>query len=443
MGETPRLKSKPHWRDGMKISLFVLLLFSNLIIHAQQPSPPQVVAGIPANYDEEKVGTYVLPELLSGLNGRRVASAKDWTTWRRAEILKLVEENQFGAMPPRPRSMTFDGFDKGTPAFGGKAIRKQVTIRFLKEHPDLQVDVLIYLPANAKGPVPLLLNISFAAYNQIIDDPGLKVGEIWTPQGQRVKADQPSRFGKMNVEQFIDAGFGFATLYYGSIEPDLKDGYKYGIRGKFLKSGETQPGEGEWGAISAWAWGLSRAMDYFETDRKIDSKRIAIQGASRLGKAVLWSGARDTRFKLVLASISGEGGAAISRRNYGETVGHISDPSRYYYWWVPKYHTYSKDVSRMPIDGHMLVALIAPRPLLLQTGNTDYWSDPKGEFVSAVAAEPVYKLFGERGPGTETMPAPGDTSLSMNKLGFYMHDGGHSVLPEDWKLFISYMKKYL
>ena len=427
----------------MKACIFTTVWFLAATALAQEPTPPQVVAGIPANYDESKVGTYVLPELLTGLNGKRVNSAKDWTQWRRAEVLKLVEENQFGAMPPRPSSMTFDVFDKGTPAFGEKAIRKQVMIRFLKDHPDQNVDVVIYLPANAKGPVPLLLNISFAAYNQTIDDPGLKVGEIWTPQGQRVKADQPSRFAKMNVEQFIDSGFGFATFYYGSIEPDLKDGFKHGIRGKFLKAGQTQPGEGEWGAIAAWAWGMSRVMDYFETEKQIDSKRIAIQGASRLGKTVLWAGARDKRFKMVLASVSGEGGAAISRRNYGETVGHISDPSRYYYWWVPKYHTYSRDVSKMPVDGHMLIALIAPRPLLLQTGSTDYWSDPKGEFVAAVAAEPVYRLFGERGPGTETMPAAGDASVAMNKLGFYMHDGGHTVLPEDWKLFIEYMKKYL
>lgn len=271
----------------------------------------------------------------------------------------------------------------------------------------------------------------------------MKVGEIWTPQGQRVKADQPSRFGKMNVEQFIDAGFGFATFYYGDVEPDLRDGIKNGIRSRYLKPGQTETDDDEWGAIAAWAWGLSRAMDYFETDRHVDAKRIAIQGASRLGKTVLWAGARDERFAMVLASVSGESGAAISRRNHGETVAHMSHPTRYMYQFAPRYHTYSDRVDQLPVDGHMLVALIAPRPVLLQTGSTDYWSDPKGEFASAVAAEPVYKLFGHSGPGPAPMPAPGDTSLAMNRLGFYMHDGGHTVLLEDWKLFIEFMKKHL
>ena len=155
----------------------------------------------------------------------------------------------------------------------------------------------------------------------MIADPGIRVGEIWNREGKRVKADQPTPFGKMNVEQFIDAGFGFATIYYGDIEPDFKDGIKNGgIRAKYLKAGQTTPADDEWGAVSAWAWGLSRAMDYFETDKQIDSKRIAIQGASRLGKTVLWAGAHDTRFKMVIASVSGESGAALSRRNYGETV---------------------------------------------------------------------------------------------------------------------------
>jgi hypothetical protein len=247
----------------------------------------------------------------------------------------------------------------------------------------------------------------------------------------------------MNVEQFISQGIGFATIYYGDIEPDFKGGIKYGIRSQYLKPGQTAPAADEWGAISAWAWGLSRAMDYFEKDKQVDSKRIALQGASRLGKTVLWTGVHDTRFKMVIASISGEGGAALSRRDYGENIKHITDTSRYYYQFAPNYHSYANKVNSLPFDAHMLVALMAPRPLLLQTGDSDYWSDPKGEFLSAVAAEPVYKLFGEKGPGTNGWPAAGDVSLLMNHLGYYMHKGGHTVLPEDWTLFIEYMKKYL
>lgn len=424
-----------------KIAFLIALTASTFMSSAQQANRPELVAGIPVNYQEDKVGEYTLPDLLVCADGTRVNSAKAWSTKRRPEVLKMVEEIEFGKMPPPP-ALRFEVADKGTPAFSGKALRKQVTVYLTKDSTDHKMNLLIYLPAQAQKPVPLLLNISFAAGNQIIDDPGVIVGEIWQ-EGKKIKADRPSRFGKMDVEQFMNAGIGFATVYYGDIEPDFKDGIKFGIRGRYLKPGQTNPADDEWGAISAWAWGLSRAMDYFEKDKQIDSRRIALQGASRLGKTVLWAGDHDTRFKMVIASISGEGGAAISRRNYGETIKHITDPSRYYYQFAPNYHSYSDKVNQLPFDAHMLVALMAPRPLLLQTGSTDYWSDPKGEFVSAVAAAPVYKLFGEEGPGTSGMPQAGDTSLLMNRLGYYMHEGGHSVLPEDWKHFISYMQKHL
>jgi hypothetical protein len=427
-----------------KITFLIILLSCFLNGFAQQANRPDLVAGVPVNYDENLVGSYNLPDLFTLSDGKRVADAKTWLKKRRPELIKLFEEIQFGKMPPPPSKLEFDVFDKGTLAFNGKAVRKQVTIYLTKERSaDYKMNLVIYLPANSRKKAPLLLNISFSAPNQVVDDAGLTVSEIWNRENKKVKADRPSPFAKINVEQFIDAGFGFATFYYGDIEPDFKDGIKYGIRGRYLKTGQTEPAKDEWGAISAWAWGLSRAMDYFETDKQIDSRRIALQGASRLGKTVLWAGAHDTRFKVVIASISGEGGAALSRRNYGETIKHITDPSRYYYQFAPNYHSYSDRVGDLPIDAHMLVALMAPRPLLLQTGSTDYWSDPKGEFLSAVAAEPVYRLFGKNGPGTNTIPPPNDDSKLLGDLGFYMHDGGHTVLPDDWTLFVKYLKRHL
>jgi len=422
----------------------ITLAFTCFSATAQKENLPKMSAGFPINYEDDSVGNYVLPELLTLGNGQKVTSAKTWIEKRRPELLQLFEEIEYGKMPGKPADLHFNIFDTGTVTFNGKAIRKQVTVYFTKDTADHKMDILIYLPANATAAVPLLLNISFASPNQITDDTGVKIGYTWTKEGKKIKADQPSRFGKMNIEQFLDAGVGFATIYYGDIEPDFKDGVKYGIRSLYLKPGQTTPAANEWGAISAWAWGLSRAMDYFETDRQIDAKRIALQGASRLGKTVLWTGVHDSRFKMVIASISGEGGAALARRNYGENIKHITDTSRYYYQFAPNYHAYAQKVDQLPFDAHMLVALMAPRPLLLQTGDTDYWSDPKGEFLSAVAAAPVYQLFGLTGPAATTpMPKANDSSLLMNALGYYMHAGGHTVLPEDWKLFIQYMKKYL
>lgn len=426
-------------KKNFSLLLFLLMSFSAL---SQKDKLPKTSAGFPINYEEDSVGTYALPDpLFDSLRGKQTS----WYSWdqnRRHVIKDGIEVNQFGRAPARPPDMSFRIYEEGA-ALNGKAIRKQVTVYFTKDTSDHKMNLLIYLPANATKPSPLILCVSFVANNQAVDDPAVSLGYVWTREGKKIKADQPGRFAKANVEQFIDAGIGYATVYYGEIEPDFKGGIKYGIRSQYLKPGQTQPAPEEWGAIAAWSWGLSRAMDFFETDKQIDSKRIALQGASRLGKTVLWTGARDNRFKVVIASISGEGGAALSRRNYGENLKHITDTSRYFYQFAANYHSYATRVNELPFDAHMLVALMAPRPLLLQTGDSDYWSDPKGEFLSAVAAEPVYNLFGKKGPGTKTFPAAGDESLLMNELGYYMHKGGHTVLPEDWVLFIKYLKKFL
>jgi hypothetical protein len=186
---------------------------------------------------------------------------------------------------------------------------------------------------------------------------------------------------------------------------------------------------------------MSRAIDYFETDPQVDAKRIAITGASRLGKTVLWAGARDERVACVIASISGEGGAALSRRNYGETVAHLVAPTRYAYQFAANYAQWAGRANEAPFDSHFVLALIAPRPLLLQTGNTDKWSDPYGEFLAAKAATPVYTLLGAKGIEEYSQPPPGKPL--MTTLGYLIHDGGHTVTPSDWSVFLDFLEKYL
>jgi hypothetical protein len=406
-----------------------------------QQKPPDVVAGIPVNYDETRVGTYTLPDPLTLSNGKPVRDAKTWSEKRRPEIVRLFEENQFGRCPKRPAWMSFDVFDKGTPAFEGKAIRRQVTIYFSQDKAGPKVDVLLYVPKRARKPVPLLLNISFAANSSVVDDPGVKRGQIWDREKKRVPAPEKTNFGKLNVVPILDQGFGVATAYYGDIDPDFAGGIPFGVRSLYLKHGEKEPAPDGWGAIAAWAWGQSRILDYLETDKAVDAKRVALLGVSRLGKTALWAGAHDTRFALVIASCSGEGGAALSRRNYGETIKHLTAPSRYSYQFCANYQKYADHVDQMPIDAHELVALLAPRPLLLQTGDKDYWSDPKGEFLSAVAASPVYELLGKQGLGTDRMPAAGQPIL--HTLGYYMHSGGHGTVPSDWDVFLKFMQMHL
>jgi len=415
---------------------FLILLFH---IHATSQNLRTEVAGIPINYDESKVPDYSLPDPLILQNGNKVADPKTWYKKRRQEILSLFETEQFGKFPDR-KNVSFKVFETSTLALNETAIRKQITIYFTEDTSNYKADVVIYLPAKIKEPVPIFLKISFSPNCLTIDDPGIKQGMMWNREGKKVSASEGKRFDVVDVNKFISNGIGVATIYYGDIEPDFPKGIKYGIRSQYLKSGTNYPAPDEWGTISAWAWGLSCVMDYFETDKQVDSKKVALFGVSRLGKTVLWAGAIDERFGMVIASCSGEGGAAISRRQYGETIKHMIDSTRYFYQFCGNRSKYGDDPNSCPVDAHMLVSLIAPRPLLLQTGDTDYWSDPKGEFLSAVAAEPVYKFLGKKGLETNVWPAAGTPIL--NDLGYFMHSGGHGALPDDTNIFLDFLKMH-
>ena len=412
---------------------------------AQAAAPaaaPEMVAGIAVNYDETKVGSYTLPDPLTLANGKPVRDAKTWWTKRRPEIVALFETQHYGKAPGRPAEESFDLTDKGTPALGGKAIRKQVTIAFSKDPAWPSIHLVVYLPAAATKPVPMLLMIGFGAVSKAIDDPGLAMGMVWDPKtNTKISADKAFNFGHLNVAPFLDAGIGVATFYYGDLDPDYAEGFSNGIRSRFMKPGQTERAADDWGSIAAWAWGMSRAQDYFETDKQIDAKRVAIHGVSRLGKTVMWAGAHDQRFAAVIASCSGEGGAALSRRDYGETIAHLTAPSRYPYQFALNYGHWAGFPDKAPVDANLLIALIAPRPLLLQTGDTDKWSDPKGEFLAEAAAGPVYKLLGKDGLDTDSWPTA--KQPIMHDLAYYMHDGGHGMVPTDWDVYLDFLKTHL
>jgi hypothetical protein len=404
--------------------------------------PPAEVAGIPVNYDEAKVGTYTLPDPLLMADGKPVKDPKTWFNKRRPEIVKLFEEQQYGKAPGKPEGMSFEVDEKGAPAFDGKAVRKQVKIYFAKDKTGPVLNLLVYTPAAAKKPVPVLLAINFTANSLSVDDPGVTPGEIWDPKTKkRISAAGGRPFGRINPVPLLDAGIGVAMFYYGDIDPDYLGGLPDGIRAKYLKTGQTEPSADEWGAISAWAWGISRAVDYFETDPSVDAKRVAIFGVSRLGKTVMWAGAHDTRIAAVIASCSGEGGAALSRRDYGETIAHLTAPTRYPYQFAANYGKWLGFPDKAPMDANLLVALVAPRPLLLQTGNTDFWSDPKGEFLAAVDGGRVYELLGKQGLGTNVWPEA--KQPIFHTLSYYMHDGGHGSVPSDWNIYLEFLKTNL
>lgn len=423
-------------------------LLAAVAVSAQTPAPPapppnapDVVAGIPVNYDEAKVGTYTLAGPLKLNNGKPVRDAKTWTQKRRPEIEQIFLTQQYGRDPGKPAGERFDVTDKGTPALDGKALRKQVTISFSEDKAWPQLHLLVYLPPQAKKPVPMFLSINFGAVQNAVNDPGITPIQIWDPKTHtRIAPPTGRNFGRLNVGAFLEAGIGVATFYYGDIDPDYLEGFPNGIRARYLKPGQGERAPDEWGAIGAWAWGMSRVEDYFETDHQIDAKRVAIHGVSRLGKTVMWAGAHDQRFAAVIASCSGEGGAALSHRNYGETIAHLTAPSRYPYQFAANYAKYSGFPDSAPMDAHMLIALIAPRPLLLQTGSTDKWSDPKGEFLAAVAAGPVYRLLGKQDLGTTEWPQPKQPIL--HDLSYYMHEGGHGMVPSDWDIYVQFLKMH-
>ncbi len=398
------------------------------------------VAGIPANYTEALAGEPVLPDPLKSRDGAAVKDARAWMEQRRPELVKLFAEQQFGRVSERPAGLHWEVTEAWTPVLDGRAVRRQVTIYFTADKAGPHADVLLYLPAGAMGKVPLVLCASFTANNLTVDEPGVKVGRVWDAKlKQRVPAMEGRRFGRLNVSDTIARGYGIATVNYGDFEPDAAGAIAQGVRQAYLKDGHTEPGADEWGTISAWSWGLSRVLDYLETDAQVDAKRVALFGVSRLGKTVLWTGARDPRFALIIASCSGEGGAAVSRRNYGETVAHLVATGRYPYQFAANYAQWAGRSAESPVEGNLLLSLIAPRPLLLQTGDTDIWSDPKGEFLAARSATAVYELLGASGVTGAQMPPPG--RRVGGALSYYMHDGGHGTVASDWAVFLDFIEE--
>ncbi len=394
------------------------------------------------NHDESAVKPYVLPDPLTLANGQKIKSAADWNKKRRPEIFNFFADEVFGRTPTKsiPATYKTTSVDKG--ALGGKAIRKLTTITFKNQPDSPAIHVLLYLPANAKGPVPVFVGLNFQGNHTVDADPGIPLADVWTSAtahavpSENTRARQAARW---QVSSIIAKGYGVATAYYGDIEPDFNGAVSQGVRRMFLKPGETEFAANEWGAIGAWAWGLSRMVDYLETDRDIDRKRIALVGHSRLGKAALWAGAQDTRFALVVSNDSGEGGAALSKRNFGEDVWRINNS--FPHWFARNYKKHANNEAAMPFDHHELLALMAPRPLYVASAAEDLHADPRGEFLSAYHAGRVYELLGKKGLGTDEVPQ--HNRAIMNDVGYHIRTGKHDVTSYDWEQFLNFAIKHL
>ena len=422
------LRDKPNterYDTGMNRRVFCTLLPGAGLLAAQAPSD--------ANYDESKVPAYKLPDPLVMSDGTRVTEAATWKARRRPEILRLFTEQVYGRSPGRLDTTSYQVLSPAEPALDGRTLRKQIRVLFNGSEDGPRMDLLIYLPAGVARPVPAFVGLNFNGNHTVHTDPGILEAEPWVEPGRepRPKAARGSSSRRWPVEAIVERGYALVTAFYGDIDPDFDDGFRNGVHQLFPK-----PGPADWGSIGAWAWGLSRAMDYFETDQDIDQSRVAVIGHSRLGKTALWAGAQEERFSIVISNESGCGGAALSRRRYGETVRRIN--TRFPHWFCDNFNQYNDNEAALPVDQHMLVALIAPRPVYIASAVDDRWSDPRGEFLSAVHANPVYRLLGTSGFPASEMPPIGKPVAGT--IAYHVRAGGHDLTAYDWEQYLNFAR---
>jgi hypothetical protein len=405
-----------------------LLLVSCLCVFAQKPE---------TLYDEAKVPQFALPDVLQNRDGVRVTDAKGWAK-RRAEILALYEREVFGKAAAGSEKLRYEGGGVTKGVLGGKADRKLVTIPLGPGGTGPRMLLLEYLPAGAKGRVPMFLGMSFSGVHTVANDPGVPLGIEWVRGESRAATDasRGAAASQWQVEKILAAGCGIAVFNYNDVEPDFVGGMKSGVRQAYLKPGQTELDAGEWGAIAAWAWAASRAMDYLAQDPQVDAKHVALFGHSRLGKTALWAGALDQRFSVVIANESGEGGAAIARRLFGERTRDLN--TTFPHWFDGNFKRYSGHEDQMPFESHWLLALVAPRGLYVASAEEDRWSDPKGEFLAAAGASAVWELLGKRGLGTGEMP--GLHQPVGGNIRYHIRAGKHDVTAYDWEQYLKFAR---
>ncbi|MEO6915702.1 MAG: hypothetical protein ABI151_08700 [Chitinophagaceae bacterium] len=368
-----------------------------------------------ANYDEAKVPPYSLPDALMTLSGKKVSTKSEWEKTRRPEILSLFETNIYGRMPKSFDAIKFSVSHEDDKTMNGRARMKEVVIEVFRNNTSVQINLLLFIPRKATKPVPVFLLINNRGKE--ITDPSRKTKSAFWP-----------------AEMLIDSGYAIAAIQYSDMAPDDKEKYVDGVLRLYPEQLTADDGMK---AVGAWAWGASRVMDYFLTDKSIDAKKVAIVGHSRGGKASLWAAAEDQRFAICFSNCSGNTGAALSRRQFGERINRIN--TIFPHWFDNNYKRFNNRENDLPVDQHMLIALIAPRPVYATNATRDLWADPIGTYLSLKNAENVYALYGLTSNLPANPPAV-NTPVTASPLGYHIRDGIHDLTEYDWQNFIRFAK---
>ena len=388
-----------------------------------------------ANYDESKADTDLhLPDPLVLNNGKRVTTADLWWKQRRPEILTLFDREIYGRVPSNVPAVKWEVISTTREMNGDVPVITKKLLGHVDQssYPAIHVYIELTLstPANAKGPVPVMMELALSS-------------EVLAAILKRYPELQPPAGSPTWQQQVLARGWGYATYIPTSVQPDNGESLTEGIIG-LANKGQPRSLD-DWGALRAWAWGASRALDYFEADKTVDATHVGLEGHSRYGKAALIAMAYDSRFAVAYISSSGEAGAKLYRRNYGEQIGNIAGAGEYH-WMAGNFLKYAGPLTEkdLPIDAHELIALCAPRPVFIGAGVTekgDGWVDAKGMFLAAVAAGPVYKLVGKKDLGSTDFP-PVETAYIDGDLGFRQHNGGHVTGP-NWPTFLTFAARYM
>ncbi|WP_346238325.1 hypothetical protein ABDK00_009255 [Niabella insulamsoli] len=395
------------------------------------------------NYDETKVPSFILPNPLVTFEGATIASIRQWENVRKPELLRFFTEQVYGKVPGHLEMHTYKILEQGESRIYKNTLRQQVKISIKNQSGELSFTLLLLLPKNSRR-APVFLGCNFYGNHAAVSDPEVIISRAWAKNNEAyhisgnvlTAASRGVRSERWAVQQIIDAGFGLATFYYGEIDPDKND-FSDGIHSLFYKNGQHRPLANEWGSIAAWAWGLSRAMDYLQKAKAVDASKVIVFGHSRLGKTALWAAVNDTRFAAVIANNSGCGGAALSKRCFGETWGVMN--KSFPHWLCENAKKFNNNEVKLPVDQHELISLMAPRPVYVASAKDDRWADPKGEYLGAYFAGPVYKLFGAAVLPDSTMPAV--HRPVHHTIAYHVREGGHNVTGYDWEQYIQWAKE--